>query len=50
MSDLFDLHGKTALVSGCRRGIGKSMAVGLAEAGADLIGVSATLEASGSAV
>ncbi|MCY4477101.1 MAG: SDR family oxidoreductase [Gammaproteobacteria bacterium] len=50
MSDLFDLHGKTALVTGCRRGIGKSMAIGLAEAGADLIGVSATLEASGSAV
>ena len=50
MSDLFDLHGRTALVTGCRRGIGKSMAIGLAEAGADLIGVSATLEASGSEV
>ena len=50
MSDLFDLHGKTALVTGCRRGIGKSMAVGLAEAGADIIGVSATLEPSGSEV
>ena len=50
MSDLFNLHGKTALVTGCKRGIGKSMAIGLAEAGADIIGVSATLEASGSAV
>ena len=50
MSDLFDLHGRTALVTGCRRGIGRSMAVALAEAGADLIGVSATLEASGSEV
>lgn len=50
MSDLFDLHGKTALVTGCRRGIGKSIAIGLAEAGADIIGVSATLEPSGSAV
>lgn len=50
MSDLFDLRGKTALVTGCRRGIGKSIAVGLAEAGADIIGVSATLEPSGSAV
>ena len=50
MSDLFDLHGKTALVTGCRRGIGKSMAIGLAEAGADIIGVSATLEPSGSEV
>ncbi|MDE0454614.1 MAG: SDR family oxidoreductase [Gammaproteobacteria bacterium] len=50
MSDLFDLHGKTALVTGCRRGIGKSVAIGLAEAGADIIGVSATLEPSGSDV
>ena len=50
MNDLFDLHGKTALVTGCRRGIGKSIAIGLAEAGADIIGVSATLKASGSSV
>lgn len=48
--DLFRLDGKTALVTGCRRGIGKAMAVGLAEAGADIIGVSRTLEPSGSAV
>lgn len=47
---LFDLRGKTALVSGCKRGIGKAMAVGLAEAGADIVGVSATLEESGSEV
>jgi len=40
----FDLTGKTALVTGCRRGIGKGMAIGLAEAGADIVGVSATLE------
>ena len=39
----FDLSGKTALVTGCSRGIGKSMAIGLAEAGADIIGVSASL-------
>src|SRR5688572_11231122 len=44
----FDLSGKTALVTGCNKGIGKGMAVGLAEAGADIIGVSATLELSGS--
>ena len=44
----FDLSGKTALVTGCKRGIGKAMAIGLAEAGADIIGVSATLESSGS--
>ncbi|MEX0360316.1 MAG: SDR family NAD(P)-dependent oxidoreductase, partial [Allomuricauda sp.] len=50
MLDKFSLQGKTALVTGCKRGIGKAMALGLAEAGADIIGVSATLEASGSDV
>ena len=49
-SSLFNLSGKTALVTGCKRGIGFGMAVALAEAGADIIGVSATLELSGSAV
>ncbi len=48
--DAFRLDGKTALVTGCRRGIGKAMAIALAEAGADIIGVSATLEKSGSEV
>jgi 2-deoxy-D-gluconate 3-dehydrogenase len=42
--DQFSLKGKTALVTGCNKGIGKAMAVGLAEAGADIIGVSASLE------
>jgi 2-deoxy-D-gluconate 3-dehydrogenase len=46
----FNLDGKTALVTGCKRGIGKAMAVALAEAGADIIGVSATLESEGSDV
>ncbi len=46
----FSLAGKTALVTGCKRGIGKAMAVALAEAGADIIGVSASLESSGSDV
>ena len=46
----FSLEGKTALVTGCKRGIGKAMAIGLAEAGANIIGVSATLESSGSDV
>ncbi len=41
----FDLTGKVALVTGCKRGIGMAMTLGLAEAGADIIGVSATLEA-----
>ena len=42
--DLFRLDGKTALVTGSKRGIGKAMAIALAEAGADVIGVSRTLE------
>ena len=46
----FDLSGKTALVTGARRGIGRAMAEALAQAGADIIGVSATMEPSGSAV
>lgn len=44
----FNLDGKTALVTGCKRGIGKAMAIALAEAGADIIGVSASLEPAGS--
>ena len=48
--DHFRLDGKTALVTGCKRGIGRAMAEALAEAGADIIGVSASLEAEGSAV
>lgn len=46
----FDLKGKKALVTGCKRGIGMAMAVALAEAGADIVGVSASLEATGSDV
>ena len=48
MKNTFDLTGKIALVTGCKRGIGMSMALGLAEAGADIIGVSASLELAGS--
>ena len=48
--DQFKLDGKVALVTGCKRGIGKSMAIALAEVGADIIGVSASLEVKGSAV
>lgn len=50
MKNTFDLTGKIALVTGCKRGIGMAMALGLAEAGADIIGVSANLELSGSEV
>ncbi|MEM9857563.1 MAG: SDR family NAD(P)-dependent oxidoreductase [Bacteroidota bacterium] len=50
MLDKFKLNGKVALVTGCKRGIGKAIAIGLAEAGADIIGVSASLEKEGSDV
>jgi 2-deoxy-D-gluconate 3-dehydrogenase len=48
--DQFRLDGKTALVTGCRRGLGRAFAQALAEAGADIVGVSASLESSGSEV
>lgn len=46
----FSLDGKTAIVTGCRRGIGRALAGGLANAGADIVGVSATLEPDGGSV
>ena len=48
--DQFKLDGQLALVTGCKRGLGRAMAGALAEVGADIIGVSATLEPTGSAV
>jgi 2-deoxy-D-gluconate 3-dehydrogenase len=44
MAHVIDLTGRTALVTGARRGLGKAIAVGLANAGADVIGVSAAQE------
>jgi 2-deoxy-D-gluconate 3-dehydrogenase len=42
--NLFNLTGKTALVTGCNKGIGMSMAIALAEAGADIIGASSSAD------
>ncbi len=44
MNDLFDLHEKTAFVSGASRGLGKGFSLALARAGADVIVTSRTLE------
>lgn len=42
MTDLFDLTGKVALVTGGTTGLGEGMALGLAEAGADIMLVDIT--------
>lgn len=37
IKDLFDLTGKTAIITGGGRGLGEQMAEGLAEAGANIV-------------
>ncbi len=37
--NMFDLTGKVAMVTGCNTGLGQGMALGLAQAGADIVGV-----------
>ena len=37
VKDMFSLEGHTALVTGGTRGIGQAVAIGLAEAGADVL-------------
>lgn len=37
--DSFSLAGKVAVVSGCNTGLGQDMAIGLAEAGCDIVGL-----------
>ncbi|TDX32325.1 2-deoxy-D-gluconate 3-dehydrogenase [Modicisalibacter xianhensis] len=36
---IFSLEGRVAMVTGCNKGLGQAMAVALAEAGADIVGV-----------
>jgi 2-deoxy-D-gluconate 3-dehydrogenase len=45
--DAFDLSGRTALVTGASRGIGAAICMGLARAGADVIGVSSKMQDDG---
>jgi len=45
-NELFDLSGRTAIVTGTSRGLGQAMARALAKAGADLVLTSRTREKS----
>ena len=43
--DAFKLDGQVAIVTGSERGLGRGMAVALAQAGADIVGVTYAAEA-----
>ncbi len=40
----FNLKGKIALVTGCNTGLGQGMALGLAQAGCDIVGVNREIQ------
>ena len=50
MQSLFNLKGKTAVITGGNKGIGMGMALGLARAGADIIVTSASIQEQGSEI
>ena len=39
MNNMFNLEGKVAIVTGANKGLGQAMAISLAEAGANIVGV-----------
>jgi len=40
--DSFQLQGRTAIVTGCNKGLGQGMAIALAQAGADIVGINSS--------
>jgi 2-deoxy-D-gluconate 3-dehydrogenase len=40
--DNFQLQGRTAIVTGCNKGLGQGMAIALAQAGADIVGINSS--------
>lgn len=44
MSNFFDITGKIVVITGASRGLGKNMALGLAEAGATIVGVATNMD------
>ena len=39
MSNMFNLEGKVAIVTGANKGLGQAMAISLAEVGANIVGI-----------